>query len=50
MRVGSDTRWRASGQHAGGDHRATGSRAGPQVVGNLLGERRRLDTRYLLCR
>lgn len=38
--VGSDAGRGASGQHAGGDHRATGSRARPQVVGNLLGERR----------
>lgn len=40
VRVGSDAGRGASGQHAGGDHGATGSRARPQVVRNLLGERR----------
>lgn len=37
VRVGRDAGRGASGQHAGGDHRASGSRARPQVVGNLLG-------------
>lgn len=40
VRVGRDAGRGASGQHAGGDHRATGSSAGPQVVWNLLGGRR----------
>lgn len=40
VRVGGDAGRGASGQHAGGDHGATGSGARPQVVGNLLGERR----------
>lgn len=38
--VGSDAGRGASGQHAGGHHGAAGSRTRPQVVGNLLGERR----------
>lgn len=41
--VGSDAGGGASGQHAGGDHRATGSRARPQVVRNLW---RRESVRY----
>lgn len=36
--VSGDAGRRASGQDAGGDHGAAGGRAGPQVVGDLLGE------------
>lgn len=36
--VGGDAWWRASRQHAGGNHRAPRSCAGPQVVGDLLGK------------
>ena len=37
MRIGCHAGRGAPGQHAGGDHRAAGGRAGPQVVGDLLG-------------
>lgn len=37
MRIGGDARRGAPGQHAGGDHGAAGSRARPQVVGDLPG-------------
>lgn len=40
VRVGGDAGRRTSRQHAGGDHGAAGSRARPQVVGNLLDERK----------
>lgn len=42
--VGGDAGGRAPGQHAGGDHGGAGSRAGPQVVGELVaGRRQRVD-------
>lgn len=40
VRVGGHAGRRAAGQHAGGDHGAAGRGAGPQVVGNLLGQRK----------
>lgn len=46
VRVGSDARRRASGQHAGGDDGAAGRRAGPQVVRDLLGERKNCSMNY----
>lgn len=44
VRVGGDAGRGASRQHAGGDHRATGGGARPQVVGNLWGERQQVTT------
>lgn len=41
--VGGDAGRGAPGQHAGGDHGAAGSRARPQVVGELMGRRKKKD-------
>lgn len=45
VRVGSDAGRGASGQHAGGHHGAARGWAGPQVVGDLLGEKGVTDGR-----
>lgn len=48
--VGGDAGGRAPGQHAGGDHGGAGSRAGPQVVGELVaGRRRELIKSHFQC-